>query len=183
MLDTLAPMPRPLPDLSLTDWAVLGVVAERPTHGWPVVRALAPDGELGRVWTVTRPLVYRSLGTLEGKGLIEPCGEAPGGRGPHRVVLRATAAGRGALRRWLGMPVEHVRDVRSHLLVKLALLDRAGRSPQDLVAKQLAALAPVFDAVKRPVRHSGFDATIGTWRREQALAVERFLRAQLRRSH
>ena len=181
MVDTFAPMARPLPELSLSDWTVLGVVAEGPTHGWPVVRELAPDGDLGRVWTVSRPLVYRSLGTLEHAGLVEPCGEAPGIRGPHRVVLRATPTGRGALRRWLAMPVAHVRDVRSQLLVKLALLERAGRSSRDLVAAQLDALAPVFDAVKRAGRRRGFEATVSAWRREQALAVERFLRAELER--
>lgn len=170
-------MPRALPDLSLADWAVLGVVAEGPTHGWPVVRELAADGSLGAVWTVTRPLVYRSLGTLEARGLIEPCGEAPGQGGPQRTIVRATPAGRGALRRWLSTPVDHVRDVRSWFMVKLALLARARRSHDALVAAQLDRLRPVFTAVKRTRSVGGFDGVLATWRREQALAVERFLRS------
>jgi DNA-binding PadR family transcriptional regulator len=166
-----------LPDLSLADWTVLAVVSEAPTHGWPVVRELAPDGALGRVWTVTRPLVYRSLATLEAMGFVEPCGEAQRGRGPTRVIVRATPKGRSALRRWLATPVDHVRDVRSHLLVKLALLDRAGRPRDDLVEAQLARLEPVFGAVRRLPDADGFDVVLSRWRQQQALAVERFLRS------
>jgi DNA-binding PadR family transcriptional regulator len=166
-----------LPDLSLADWAVLGVVVEGPTHGWPIVREFAPDGPLGQVWTVTRPLVYRSLATLEAGNFVEPCGETRRGRGPVRAIVRATPKGRNALRRWLSTPVEHVRDVRNHLLVKLALLDRSGRPRDALVEAQLARLAPVFDAVRRLPHEGGFEGVLGRWRQEQALAVERFLRS------
>ena len=169
-----------LPELSLSDWAVLGVVAEGPTHGWPVVRALRGDGPIGRVWTVARPVVYRSLTTLQAQGLIEECGEAPGVRGPQRTIMRATRRGRSALRRWLATPVTHVRDVRSVFLVKLALLSRADGPAEgltrELVARQLETLAPVIRAVSEPAEGEGFDAVLADWRREQALAVERFLR-------
>ncbi len=169
-------MPSGLPELSLADWTVLGVVAEGPTHGWPVVRELGAGGAIGRVWTVGRPVVYRSLATLTSRGYIEAVGEMPGVRGPQRTIVRATRAGRSALRRWLRTPVAHVRDIRSEFLVKLALLDRRGEPAGDLVDRQLAALAPVFDAVSSRPQGEGFDRVLGRWRREQALAVERFIR-------
>jgi PadR family transcriptional regulator AphA len=165
-------------DLSLTEWTVLGVVAEAPTHGWSVVQELAPEGALVRVWTVSRPLVYRALATLTAAGLIEECGEVEGARGPRRTIVRATRSGRAALRRWLDEPVDHVREVRSALLVKLALRERAGRDSAALIDRQLARLEPVFAAVTRRDSNRGFDGVLGTWRREQALAVRRFLRAQ-----
>ena len=171
-------MPPPLPELSLSDWAVLGVVAERPTHGWPVVRELATDRAIGRIWTVSRPLVYRSLARLLAAGFIEECGEVTGVRGPTRTIARATRRGRAALRRWLDEPVDHVREVRSELLVKLALRARAGRPSGDLIDRQLERLAPVFEAVTRRRHGDGFESVLATWRREQALAVQRFLRSQ-----
>ncbi len=171
-------MPTPPPELSLSDWAVLGVVAERPTHGWPVVRELASDGAIGRIWTVSRPLVYRSLATLLAGGFVEECGDAAGVRGPQRTIVRATRRGRAALRRWLDEPVDHVREVRSELLVKLALLERAGRPSEALIERQLERLAPVFAAVTRRPAGAGFESVLATWRREQALAVQRFLRSQ-----
>ncbi len=173
-----SPSPSPL---SLSDWTVLGVVAEGPTHGWPIVRELAPDGGLGRTWTVSRPLVYRSLTTLLGAGYLEETGDAArGGRGPRRTTVRATARGRAALRRWLGEPVDHVRDVRTEFLVKLALLARAGRPIDALVAAQLERLDAVFGAVSAPPAGAGFERVVATWRREQARAVQRFLRALAR---
>ena len=171
-------MPASPPDLSLSDWVVLGVVAEKPTHGWPIVRELASDGAIGRIWTVSRPLVYRSLATLLAAGFIEEFGEAAGVRGPQRTIMRATRSGRAALRRWLAQPVEHVREVRSALLVKLALLERSGRPSDALIERQLQQLAPVFAAVTRRPKGSGFDSVLATWRREQALAVQRFLGSQ-----
>jgi DNA-binding PadR family transcriptional regulator len=161
---------------------VLGVVAEEPTHGWAVTRDLDASGALGRVWTVPRPLVYRSLTTLASKGLIEDCGEAPGARGPRRTIVRATPRGRAALRRWLERPVDHVRDVRSEFLVKLALLDRAGRPNAELVRRQREQLAPVFAALRKRTHSDGFDDVLADWRRESALAVRRFLDTLARRS-
>jgi PadR family transcriptional regulator AphA len=167
------------PELALADWVVLGVVAEAPTHGWPIVRTLRADGALGRIWTVPRPLVYRSLTTLTERGLIEECGVAESSRGPQRTVVRVTRRGRAALRRWLDTPVEHVRDVRTELLVKLALLDRAARSSRTLVERQIEHLAPVVHAVSGSHEGAGFDLVLGRWRREQALAVDRFLHSLL----
>jgi len=167
------------PELSLADWVVLGLVAEAPTHGWPIVRALRADGELGRVWTVPRPIVYRSLSTLTDRGLIEPCGETAESKGPPRTIVRATRAGRAALKRWLETPVEHVRDVRTELLVKLALLSRSDQSPQVLVERQIHHLSPVIGAVSTRFSGEGFDLVLSRWRREQALAVDRFLRSLL----
>ena len=170
-------MARVLPDLSLTDWAVLGLVAEGPTHGFAIAQQLADEHALGRVWTVRRPLVYRSIATLLSDGFVVEAGDAPGTRGPQRAMLRVTAPGRRALQRWLMTPVDHLRDVRSEFLVKLALLERSGSPHTDLVALQLRQFEPVFAALRRRTRHEGFDAVLAGWRREQAHAVERFLRS------
>ena len=43
------------PRLSLTEWRVLCVAAEKPTHGFAVAAQLGRDSELGAVWHVTRP--------------------------------------------------------------------------------------------------------------------------------
>ncbi len=45
------------PSLAPGEWAVLASVAERPTHGFAVAKALGPSGEIGRVWSLSRPLV------------------------------------------------------------------------------------------------------------------------------
>ena len=163
--------------LSTADHAVLCIVAEAPTHGWAVVRVLAADGPVGSVWTVPRAVVYRSLATLTAAGLLEPSGEEPGSRGPSRTVVRVSRSGRTSARRWLETPVRHVRDVRSELLLKLALLDRVGRPHDALVARQLEVFGPVFASVGEDRSGVGFAAVHDRWRREQVGAVERFLRS------
>jgi PadR family transcriptional regulator AphA len=63
------------PALSLSEWIVLSLVCEGPTHGNAVGRALARSGDLGRIWQVPRGVVYRSLERLTDLGLIRPAGE------------------------------------------------------------------------------------------------------------
>jgi DNA-binding PadR family transcriptional regulator len=172
-------VPAALPELSIADWVVLGLVAEGPTHGWPIVRALRADGPIGRVWTVPRPVVYRSLATLTEQGYIEAVDDATTSRGPQRTIVRATRRGRAAVRRWLATPVEHVREVRTELLVKLALLARSKQDARRLVERQIEQLAPVVGAVSPRPKGEGFDLVLARWRREQAVAVDRFLRSLL----
>src|SRR5881275_1936952 len=75
------------------EWAVLALLSERPSHGWAVASQLGPSGELGSVWSLGRPLVYRSIDILAERGLIKPAGHEPGLRGPNRTIYRTTCAG------------------------------------------------------------------------------------------
>jgi DNA-binding PadR family transcriptional regulator len=163
------------PPLSLAEWVVLVLVAERPTHGFPIAQLTAPDGELGRIWQMPRPIVYRALSRLSEAGLISPDGSEPG-RGPQRTIYAVTPAGRTAANGWLQTPVEHVRDVRSQLLMKLALLHRAGLDPTGLLQRQREVLAPIAAAIaaERP-DPEGFEATLLAWRRANARAAISFL--------
>lgn len=165
-------------ELTPGEWAALGLVAEGPVHGYDVARELSADGALGAVWTVSRPLVYRALTQLEARGYVRPSASEPSDRGPNRVVLEATRAGRRALDGWLPEPVTHIRDVRSVLLLKLALLDRRGDDPSALLHAQRAIVGELVDGlVSRRRRASGFDRVLLSWRLESARAVLRFIDA------
>jgi hypothetical protein len=54
-------LPAPEPALSLSEWIVLSVVGEEPSHGNALAILLGRDGELGQIWQVNRAGVYRSL--------------------------------------------------------------------------------------------------------------------------
>lgn len=159
-------------NLSTTECAVLGVLAERPSHGFALARELSADADIGRILTVSRPLVYRALDRLVQTGMAVPAHTEKGEAGPKRVIHRITARGRRALDRWLEEPVEHVRDIRIDLLLKLALLRRSGRSPARLVAAQRRALAPTLAALDEAPAEDHVDA----WRRHGARAAEAYLR-------
>jgi PadR family transcriptional regulator AphA len=164
--------------MSLTDWIVLAVLAEDPRHGFSVARELAPDAPIGQVWTVRRPLVYRSLEYLVGDGLIEASRMEPGTQGPHRTVYRATRAGRSRLTRWLDEPVDHPRDVRAELLAKFVLRARRGDALTPLAERQLEWFAPVTEGLSRAARRAvGPDRVVARWRLESTRAIARTLDA------
>lgn len=171
-------MPAPREDLSLGEWAVLAVLGEESTHGFAIARATAPGGEIGAIWTIRRPLVYRALDLLLERGLIEAIGDEPSPRGPRRRVMRATEAGRDEVRRWVGEPVAHVRDARSALLLKLLFLDRAGRDPGPLLAAQAQHFGAALRALDEQRADAvGFDRVLFSWRVESASAAVRFVEA------
>ena len=80
----------PRTERSLPEWAALGLLCEGPRHGWAIARELASDGEIGRVFACTRPLVYRALGQLREAGLVEERGTTASDEGPTRTTLAAT---------------------------------------------------------------------------------------------
>jgi DNA-binding PadR family transcriptional regulator len=130
--------------LSLADWLVLCLVREGPTYGLVVAQPLGRDGSLGRIWFAQKGSVYLALRRLELLGLIRTAGtERAGQGGPARTLLTATPAGRAAAQAWLSTPVERPRDVRSELMLKLALLERAGSDSGALVRAQIDRLRPV----------------------------------------
>ena len=162
----------PLPELSLGEWATLALLREEPTHGWAIVKLLAPAGEVGSVWSLSRPLVYRAVERLEAMGLVAPIGvQQLGARA--RTLLTATPSGRRAVDRWLAVPVDHVRDIRTELLLKLVLRERRGLDLLPLVRAQQRRLAPVLARLER----SHTDDVVALWRAESAGSVGRFLAA------
>lgn len=161
--------------LSLAEWTVLALLREQPAHGFAIAQLTAPDGELGRIWRIPRPVVYRSIGRLVEAGFITPESVEPG-LGPQRTIYAVTTQGRQEVENWLGTPVEHVRDIRSHLLIKLALLYRAGWDAADLLQRQRAVLEPIAQAIEaQRAELEGFDAVLLAWRRATAAAALGFL--------
>jgi DNA-binding PadR family transcriptional regulator len=164
--------------LSLAEGLVLCLVREGPTYGLILARELAPDGSLGQIWSVPKAMVYYTLQQLELLGLIAMTGEQQASRGRARSVCEITPAGRAASQTWLSLPVDHVRDVRSELMVKLALHDRTGADSRPLVRAQLARLVPAAAALDdRLGTATGFEHTLVLWRHEAMTATVQFLTA------
>lgn len=162
------------------EWAVLALLCERQAHGWAIARQLTPTGELGAVWTMGRPLVYRSLEILEQRRLIEAAGHEPGVRGPNRTIFRSTSAGEAAVREWLNAPVDRVRDVRSLLLLKLVFAERLAVDPRPMLALQHASIEAAIAGLETSVSHSsGSEAILLRFRLESTHAVLRFIEGTL----
>jgi len=166
------------PSLSLAEWLVLCLICEEPAHGFAIARLLGAGGTIGQVWHVPKPVVYRALQRLEQLGLAHTTHQQSSSQGPVRSLVDATGGGRELASAWLTRPAGHNRDVRSELLVKLALLDRSGADPRPLLDAQRDRLIPVAAALQdRLAEAASFDRTLILWRYETVSATLRFLGA------
>src|SRR5258706_14727202 len=106
----MSAMARPTAEhLLLGEWACLGLLVSGRSHGFAIAARLKPEGDVGRVWSLSRALTYRSLEQLATRGFVEAVGEEPGIPGGNRTIVAATRAGRTQLRRGLRTPVLHPR--------------------------------------------------------------------------
>jgi PadR family transcriptional regulator AphA len=173
-------------ELSTNELTVLALVTEQPSHGWSLASRLARGGEIGNVWSVSRPSVYHALGALERQEQIAAVGLERGGRGPHRVIYAATEPGSAAVREWLLTPVEHVRDVRSLLLLKVVLVERMDLELEQLLVAQRAVLVPFVHWLDAKLDDASDEVpgehAVAAFRLETATAVLRFIDGVLDRS-
>lgn len=170
-------MSRPVRDaerLLLGEWACLGVLADGPTHGFAIASRLRPEADLGRIWSLSRPLTYRAIEQLLKHGYVEPLGEEPGIAGGPRTILAITDVGRTALREWLHRPVVHLRDLRSELLLKLQLAEILSVETSTLVEAQRRVVTDIRRSLQSRLRDEVADI-VAQWRLETADAALRFL--------
>ena len=110
--------------LSLADNVCLALIVLGAEHGWAVVQQLRPATPLGRIWSLSRALTYRSIEHLIELNYVRRRG-VTAGKGGDRRLVRATSLGRSMARKWLETPVRNLRDVRTEFLLKLELRTQA----------------------------------------------------------
>jgi DNA-binding PadR family transcriptional regulator len=106
--------------------AILGLLAQRPRHGYLLRTAFeALVGGEG-VWDVKPAQIYSTLARLEQAGLVRAA-RLGGGAGPEKRVYAITRAGRRELSGWYETGVEDDRQ-RDEFFVKLMLAIGAGQA-------------------------------------------------------
>ncbi|MEW6566838.1 MAG: PadR family transcriptional regulator [Chloroflexota bacterium] len=127
-------------------YALLGLLALRPRHGYELRAAFeAMVGGEGN-WDVKPAQIYASLTRLESAGWIEEVGVEKEA-GPEKRVYALTEAGRAELDLWLQqeLPAEHQRD---GFFVKMMLALATGQAnPRKLIRSQRGALYRRLHAV------------------------------------
>lgn len=142
-------MSRAKAGLSLGEYAILGLLRERPMHGYEIARRFAADLDLGLVLPLDMSNVYALLKDLHEQGLIEGRRETVGLR-PPRTVFQLTPEAAVQLRGWLEEPVGRLREVRSDLLVKLYFCRAIGdRCTAALLDAQIAASQVYLERLTR----------------------------------
>jgi PadR family transcriptional regulator AphA len=166
--------------LLLGEWACLGLLYPTPTHGFAIAARLKPTGDVGRIWSLSRPLTYRSLDQLAVRGYTHAVGSEPGIAGGNRTILAATRTGRSQLRKWLHTPVAHLRDLRSELLLKLVIADICDIDITEMLHQQHAHILSLTEFLVDPEPNADHDDVVALWRAESSLGALRFVERLLR---
>ena len=156
------------------EWACLGILYTAPAHGFAIAARLKPEGDVGRVWSLSRALTYRALEQLELRGYVRAVGQEPGIAGGNRTILAATRTGRAQLRKWLATPVAHPRDLRSELLLKLVIAEFCGIDVSTMLQMQRQRVVEMCAALESRVALDQHDV-VAVWRSESTNAALRFL--------
>jgi DNA-binding PadR family transcriptional regulator len=155
-------MPRVKAGLSPSEYAVLGLIQDRPAYGYELQRHVSAGEGLGRVCPIEPAMVYAILKSLAGLELID--GEWDNSQYPPRAVYRATPEGQAAFERWLRHPVGRMREVRSDFLIKLYFaLKRDPDLARELVEAQVAVCDEYIESVRRELEgaeEASFDALV-----------------------
>jgi DNA-binding PadR family transcriptional regulator len=127
------------------EYALLGLLREKPDHGYELHLRLARN--LGEVWHVSQSQVYNILNRLEAQGYVSPTVKKQFHL-PDRRLLRLTAAGRRRFDAWFGAPPSaSVKAIRVEFLSRLYFAQRL--RPEAVAGLIEAQTAEVHAALKR----------------------------------
>jgi DNA-binding PadR family transcriptional regulator len=104
-----------------SEFALLGFLYEKPTHGYDLHKLITdPDG-IGLIWNVKMSNLYAYLDKLDKKGLIHGTMQ-PGDAHPTRMEYTITEKGKTAINEWLPSLVQHPRDFRQEYMLRYFFL-------------------------------------------------------------
>jgi DNA-binding PadR family transcriptional regulator len=95
--------------------AILATLLDSPRSGYDIRKLF--EGSVGFFWQANFQQIYRELGKLEEKGLVQSEAIAQQGR-PDKKVFAVTEAGESFLQAWMQTPCE-MAPIRDDLMVKM----------------------------------------------------------------
>lgn len=113
-------MPKTKTFITPAEYAILGLLRQRPAHGYDLQKYLSGRHGLGIVCPVEPAMVYAILKSLSGLELI--AGDWDNTTYPPKAIYSVTEAGDAEFQRWLMRPVARMREIRQDLMVKLYFL-------------------------------------------------------------
>jgi DNA-binding PadR family transcriptional regulator len=119
--------------------AILGLLAQRPRHGYDLHSAFEAIAGGREAWEVKPAQIYTTLSRLESSGLVTRQGVEQGD-GPEKLIFALTASGRTELVQWMLTPVE-AQPQRDEFFLKVMLsIATDVIDPYKLISTQRTAL-------------------------------------------
>lgn len=106
------------PQLSTSEYALLGFLLDGPCHGYELHKKMTETNGVGMIWDVKISNLYAQLEKLARRGLITGHVHEIEQR-PARTEFSLTPEGVNDVNRWLHEPVEHPRDFRHDFLIRV----------------------------------------------------------------
>jgi DNA-binding PadR family transcriptional regulator len=141
--------------------ALLGLLAERPRHGYELHANFVALAGGQDAWDVKPAQVYTTLARLADAGLVtQEAVEKEGG--PEKRIYAVTPAGRDELAAWLGssVPAEHQRDEAYVKLMLSLWLDDV--DPYHVIRVQRSALYRELHRITAQRQRANPDTELGT---------------------
>jgi len=107
------------------EWALLGLLTQKPMHGYELYRYFTDPSALGQVWYLGLSQMYKLLKELERQGYLGVTVEEQESY-PARKVYHITPSGRAAFLLWMEKPISSTRLIRVEFLAKLFLAQLLG---------------------------------------------------------
>jgi DNA-binding PadR family transcriptional regulator len=138
---------QPTPMRSPVNWALLGLIVERPTYAYDLAQRF--ERRFGEVLTLSNiGHAYTALGALGERGLVEEIPGTRAGRQP-KPRYRATPLGLEEYRAWLVAQAGEAR--RHHQLFVLALGALAGERSEALAVLSRYEQAWLMEGMRTPI--------------------------------
>ena len=148
------------------EWALLGLLTQKPMHGYELHRYFTDPSALGQVWYLGLSQMYKLLKELEGQGYLEVTLERQENY-PARKVYHITPSGRAAFLQWMETPVGSTRLIRVEFLAKLFLAQLLGAEMiERLIDTQLEACQAHLTRLQERMEDRGWRLEDGDWRLE-----------------
>lgn len=108
-------------DLLTSEYMLLGLLDQKPAHGYELFKRIVDPEDVGMIWRVKMSNLYAQLNKLERDGLITGTFQ-PGSSHPSRVEFTISKKGQESLENWLTMTVPHHRGLRQEFMLKFFFL-------------------------------------------------------------
>ena len=147
------------------EWALLGLLTQKPMHGYELHRYFTDPSALGQVWYLGLSQMYKLLKELESQGYLEVTVEEQESY-PARKVYHLTPSGRAAFLRWMEKPVSSTRLIRVEFLAKLFLAQLLGSEMiERVIGTQLEACQAQLARLQEKIEIGDWRLDIGDGRR------------------
>ena len=99
-------------------YALLGFLLTEPKYGYELYKEITDPASFGAIYSIKIGRRYAQLNKLEQEKFVHATSEVESTR-PPRKVYTISAAGKEAFFSWMESAVQHGRDIRINLLIKL----------------------------------------------------------------